>query len=60
MNNNQIVLCNYPKGNEVTIEKYNEFIENKDKQKLAEFVYNRLYSRYIRPFEYNSNNFKKE
>ncbi len=58
MNNNQIVLCNYPKDNEVTIKKYNELIENENKIELTEFVYNRLYSRYIRPFKYIKKEYK--
>ncbi len=54
--NNKIELARYYDENEglvtVTIENYNNMVAQKDKEKIADFIYNRLYSRYIKPFEY--------
>jgi len=36
----------------VTIKNYKNMLEQKNKEKIADFIYNRLYSRYIKPFEY--------
>ncbi|MDN5088684.1 hypothetical protein [Aliarcobacter butzleri] len=37
----------------ITVKDYKDLVAKKDKDKLAKFVYNRLYSRYIKPFEYD-------
>ncbi len=52
-----IELARYYDENEgkivsITIADYNNFIKNKNKEKIADFIYNRLHSRYIKPFEY--------
>jgi hypothetical protein len=44
---------------EVTVKTYEEeYIEKKEKNKIADFIYHRLYSRYIKPFEYDENEYK--
>lgn len=40
--------------NHVTVEDYQKLVEEKNKEKIAEFIYNRLYSRYLNPFEYKN------
>lgn len=44
----------------ITVKKYNDLISNNKKDELADFVYNRLYSRYIKPFEFSDKTYKKE
>jgi len=44
----------------VAIENYNDMVEQKDKEKIADFIYNRLYSRYIKPFELDDEVYKNE
>ena len=44
----------------ITVKKYNDLISNNKKEELADFVYNRLYSRYIKSFEFSDKTYKKE
>ncbi|RXJ96672.1 hypothetical protein CRU94_00735 [Arcobacter sp. AHV-9/2010] len=44
----------------ITVKDYNDLVTKKNKYKLADFIYNRLYSRYIKPFEYDEDTYKKE
>ena len=44
----------------VTIEDYEKMLEDQDKSSIADFVYGRLYSRYIKPFSFDNDNFTKE
>ena len=44
----------------VTVKEYNHMKEEKNKEKIADFIYNRLYSRYIKPFEFNNEIYKKQ
>ena len=45
----------------ITVKKYNDLISNNNnKEELADFVYNRLYSRYIKPFEFSDETYKNE
>ncbi len=43
----------------ITISDYNNMRENKDRDGLSSFIYNRLISRYMRPFSYNNHDYKK-
>ena len=36
---------------EITISKYKQFLKEKDRDAIADFIYGRLHSRYINPFE---------
>jgi hypothetical protein len=62
MSNETILAIYYDKGDkvEITVETYVQYIRTKDKDKIADFIYHRLYSRYIKPFEYDDNKYKKE
>ncbi|MDR2651218.1 MAG: hypothetical protein LBC68_02735 [Prevotellaceae bacterium] len=44
--------------NEVTIKDYLKYVEEKNKEKIAEFIYQRLYTRYLKPLEYNNDEYK--
>jgi hypothetical protein len=43
----------------VTIKDYKEYIKNNDKESIAEFLYHRLHSRYLKPFLYDDCKFDK-
>jgi len=64
MGNNKTELARYYNENgelvTVTIEKYKNMVEHKEKEKIADFIYNRLYSRYIKPFEYDDLVYKQQ
>ena len=49
-------------GNEtkVTIQQYLDFVENKDRTKIANFIYQRLYSRYLKPFLFDNPEFVRQ
>ncbi|MCU7830634.1 MAG: hypothetical protein KZQ85_16370 [Candidatus Thiodiazotropha sp. (ex Myrtea sp. 'scaly one' KF741663)] len=44
----------------VTVRDYNSYLADDDKEAIACFVFNRLYSRYIKPYKYEKKKFKKE
>jgi hypothetical protein len=44
----------------VTVSDYSTFLADDDKEAIACFVFNRLYSRYIKPYKYESEKFTKE
>jgi len=46
--------------NTITISDYNDMIERKDKDGIAEFIFFRLFSRYIRPFSFDNSEYKKK
>lgn len=43
----------------ITIEKYLEYVSNKNKSKIAEMIYQRFYDRYLKPFSFPNREFKK-
>jgi len=50
----EVVLARYISDGiekKVTVSNYNQFILKKEKDSLADFIYGRLHSRYINPFE---------
>lgn len=58
-----IELLNHKDSDEskiVTIENYLELVEAKDRGKIAEFIYLRLFSRYIKPFTYENETYKEQ
>jgi hypothetical protein len=63
-NTSSIELARYfdKKGKKtiVTVTDYLEYVENQDKDSIADFIFNRLHSRYIKPFAYYDKSFKKE
>lgn len=62
-NNNDDVKLYYDssdKQNHITVKDYNKLLLDKNRLELANFVYNRLYSRYIKPFKFDNCNYQKE
>lgn len=41
----------------ITISDYDKMIDGKDKDRIAYFVFNRLFSRYIRPYSFNNSEY---
>lgn len=56
----KIILYYNPTGKNITVGKYNKLLEEKNKKEIANFIYNRLYSRYIKPFEFDDKDYKIE
>lgn len=44
----------------VSIQNYLDAVNNQDKFYIAEFIYNRLYSRYLKPYSFKDKTFNKE
>ncbi len=44
----------------VTVSKYHSLIEEKNKVDLANFIYHRLHSRYINPFDFDDSDYKEQ
>lgn len=56
-----ISLAKYKKETKeinVTIKKYNEYVAERNIPLIAEFLYQRLHSRYLKPFEFEDENCK--
>lgn len=51
-----IILATDKDGNEITIEQVEEWIKDKNhyKKNLSQFIYDRLYGRYIKPFDFDN------
>lgn len=45
---------------QVSIDDYLEFVNNKDKTAIANFIYHRLYSRYLKPFQFPNSNYQQQ
>ncbi|MDW7774497.1 MAG: hypothetical protein SCH71_16555 [Desulfobulbaceae bacterium] len=56
MKDNTIVLATDKDGNEITIGQVEEWLKDKqaNKKYLSSFVYDRLYGRYIKPFDFEN------
>lgn len=59
MKDKSIVLATDKDGNDITIEQVENWIKSKhlNKKSLSQFIYNRLYGRYIKPFAYNNSEY---
>ena len=60
----EVILLRYYSENtkkliEISIDDVNEYIENVNKEALADFIYGRFYYRYIRPFECSSGKYPR-
>lgn len=55
MKDQSIILATDEDGNEITIKQVKEWLNNKNhnKENLSQFIYDRLYGRYIKPFDFN-------
>jgi hypothetical protein len=58
--NDSLVLATTSDGKEVTLRQCVEFVKQENKQALSGFIYDRLYGRYLKPFDYPSNDYKKK
>jgi len=59
MDKNQIILATDKEGNEITIGVVNEWIKSNNKANLTKLIYDRLYGRYLKPFDYTTSDYKK-
>lgn len=55
-----IVLAIDNNGKKITVKDCEAYLFNKDKAKLAEFIYHRLYGRYLKVFNFKDKTFEKE
>ncbi|HPA27472.1 MAG TPA: hypothetical protein PK747_06135 [Acidobacteriota bacterium] len=56
------VLASIRDGKEsrdITVKNYRELLKNQDRKALAEFVYHRFCDRYIKPFEFDDEDYKE-
>ncbi|NUY82708.1 hypothetical protein HUK80_17530 [Flavobacterium sp. MAH-1] len=64
MNPDKLYLAIYHdeegKKSRISITNYLNLIAEKDKVEISKFIYNRLYSRYIKPFSFDDENFKSQ
>jgi len=59
MKNPDLSLAISSNGKDVTVKDCTFFLQQKDKIKLANFIFDRLYGRYLKPFDYNSDDYRK-
>ena len=52
MVNDNLILAISSDGQEITVKLCNDYLKAKDRVKLANFIYDRLYGRYLKPFDY--------
>ena len=57
--NNRLILATSADGRKITVKDCNDFIARKDKKALANFIYDRLYGRYLKPFDFRSAEYEK-
>jgi len=44
----------------ITVSDYNKLIDSKDRNGIADFIFNRLFSRYIRPYSFDNSEYKEK
>ena len=44
----------------ITIADYNGYVDCQDRELIAEFIFQRLYSRYLKPFQFIDNKFTEQ
>jgi hypothetical protein len=59
MVNENLILATSSGGHEVTVKDCNGYLKAKDKKNLANFIYDRFYGRYLKPFDYPNENYIK-
>ncbi len=59
-NRDDIIYATNSNGEEITILKVKEWIKKTDKAELSNLFYDRLYGRYIKPYEFDNIEFKKK
>lgn len=60
--NKDLILATSADGSKITVKKYDEMLSKGDRPGLADFIYDRLYGRYLMPFSFESadKNHKKQ
>lgn len=59
MEKDKIVLATLTNGQHLTVSDIKLLIERNDRKALADFIYNRLYGRYLKPYDYDSDAYRK-
>lgn len=44
----------------ITVSDYNKLIKGKDREELSNFIFNRLFSRYIKPYRFNNSEYQEQ
>ena len=57
--NKKLVLAVSSDGDNITVEDCTNFLAARDKKALANFIYDRLYGRYLKPFDYPEEDYRK-
>lgn len=57
MKKKHLILATSKNGTEITAEDCINYLNAKDKEKLANFIYDRLYGRYLKPFDFPSSRY---
>jgi hypothetical protein len=58
MANAKLILATSVDGKDISIADCKEYLKTKDKKKLATFIYDRFYGRYLKPFDFPSNEYR--
>jgi hypothetical protein len=54
MKDKSIILATDTNGNDITIQEVELWVKENEKDKLSQFIYDRLYGRYLKPFNYRN------
>lgn len=57
--NDHLILATSADRKKVTVKNCKDFLAAKDKKALANFIYDRLYGRYLKPFDFRSVDYEK-
>lgn len=57
MSKDSIILATSISGNEITLSQVRQWMADGNKYKLADFLYERLYGRYLKPFDFDDSEF---
>jgi hypothetical protein len=52
------ILATNSNGKDISLGEVNQWLNANNKRELAQFIYDRLYGRYIRPFDYPSDDYR--
>lgn len=55
-----LVLATDETGKNITIQEVTNWLQNKSKKELSSFIYDRLYGRYLKPFNFPNADYKKD
>ena len=60
MKDSNTILAIDQDGNNITIRKVEDWLNKSAKKELADFFYHRFYGRYLKPFDFNNDEYKKK